>query len=130
MERDFLEWCDADDLKDFVQTRLQFQSLLQDGDEQVGAHRGPDLNAHSVFRIADKAPDAEVLLDPAEKQFDLPASPVQLGDLQGRSGEQVGEENQREFLRGVAVADPAQWGRVAPFRRIVAQLNRLIARKT
>src|SRR5471032_2931332 len=126
-QRGFLEGCDADDLKDFVQTGLQFPSFLQNRDEQVSAHGGPDLDAHRILRVAHKTTDTEMLLDPAEEQLDLPARPIQLRDLQSRSREQVGEENQRQVLRRIAVADPAQRRRITPLRGVVAQLNGLIA---
>src|SRR3972149_2949849 len=126
-QRCFLEWRDADDLKDFVQTWFQLPGLLQYGDEQAGAHRGPDLNAHRVRGIADEMADAKVLFDPAEEQFDLPAGAIQLGDLEGRGGEQIGEKDQRARVHRIAIADPPQRRRVAPLRRVAAQLNGLIA---
>ena len=106
-QRYFLEWRDADDLKDFVQTWFPLPGFLQNGDEQIGAHRGPDLNAPRVGRIADKVADAEMLFAPAEEQFDLPAGAIQLGNLEGRGGEQIGEKDQRASVRGIAVSDPA-----------------------
>ena len=115
-QRCFLEWRDADDLQDFVQAWFEIPGLLQNCDEQIGAHGSPDLNAHGVGRIADKMMDAEVLFDPAEEQFDLPAGAIQLGDLEGRGGEQIGEKDQRARVGGIAVTDPAQRRRVAALR--------------
>ena len=53
-DRHLREWRDAEHLKNFVQTRLQLQSLLENGDEQVGADGGPDLDVHRVVRGADE----------------------------------------------------------------------------
>src|SRR5258706_7509674 len=124
-QRNLLERRDADDLEDFVQAWLEFQSFLQYSYEQVGTHRRPDLDTHCVLRVANKAVNTEVLFDPSEEQFDLPACPVQLSDIQGRNGEQIGEENQREILQWVAVADATQCVGVAFLAEAPTQSNSL-----
>ena len=45
-----------------------------------------------VFRSAEEAFDFEVLLDPFEEQFDLPALPVDFRDGQGCEAEVAGQE--------------------------------------
>ena len=69
--------------------------LLDDSDQHIGGYGTPYLGLDCVFAVADEALDAQMLLDPFEKQFHLPAALVELGD--GQRGKQgiVGEEHQR-----------------------------------
>ena len=71
------------------------QTFFQDGDEQINGDGAPDLSAHRVGRSAVKGFDAQMLLDPFEEQFDLPAAMIELGDGQSRHGEVVGQKDQR-----------------------------------
>ena len=84
------------------------QAFLQNGDEQINGDGCPDLGAHGVWAGAVKGFDAQMLLDPFEEQFDLPAAPIQFGDGQSRDGEVVGEEDQRLAGFRVAITDAAQ----------------------
>ena len=52
---------------------------------------------------AEKAPDLEVLLDPAEQQLDLPARLVEGGDLEGGALEIVGEQGELAAVVAVQV---------------------------
>ena len=81
-ERYLLHRGDAHDLQNFPEGLRQVQSLLGDGDEPIGADRRPDLHAHPVEGRAVETAQAQVLLDPAEEQFDGPTSAVDLSDDQ------------------------------------------------
>jgi hypothetical protein len=70
---------------------LQGEALLDDGDGTVDRYRDPDLRLHRILRNADEALDAQMLLDPFEKQLNLPATAIQLGDRGGREAEVVGQ---------------------------------------
>jgi len=83
------------------------QALFQNGDEQINGDGGPDLSAHRVGRGAVEGFDAEMLLDPFEEEFDLPAAAIELGDGQRRHGEVVGQKDQRLARLGIAIADAA-----------------------
>ena len=83
------------------------QAFFQDGDEQINGDGGPDLSAHRVWRGAVKGLDAQMLLDPFEEEFDLPAAAIELGDGQRRHGEVVGQEDQRLARFWIAIADAA-----------------------
>jgi len=48
------------------------------------------LRLHGVLRCAEKASDARVLLDPLEKELDLPAAFVESANNDGRKLEIVG----------------------------------------
>jgi len=89
--RETLEDIDAQNLEQSVEAGLQGEALFDDGDEYVDRHRNPDLRLHRVLRNADKAFDAQVLLDPFEKQLDLPAIAIELGDRGGWEAEVVSQ---------------------------------------
>ena len=57
----------------------------RDAQEQISDHGGDDLEANGVFGAAKKTTDDEVLLDPAEQQFDLPAALVECRNLDCRA---------------------------------------------
>jgi hypothetical protein len=50
-----------------------------DTQEQVGDHRGDDLQANGVVIGAEEFADIEMLLNPAEQELDLPACLVEVG---------------------------------------------------
>ncbi len=56
-----------------MQTDLQAKALADNGDEHIDAHGNPNLSLHSILGGAKEAFDTQVLLDPFEEQFDLPA---------------------------------------------------------
>ena len=86
------------------------QTFFQNGDEQINGDGGPDLGAHRVGRGAVKGFDAQMLLDPFEEEFDLPAAAIELGDGQRWHGEVVGQEDQRLAGFGITIADAPQRG--------------------
>ena len=83
------------------------QPFFQNGDEQINGDGGPDLSAHRVGRRAVKGFDAQMLFDPFEEEFDLPAAAIELGDGQRRDGEVVGQEDQHLARFWIAIADAA-----------------------
>lgn len=84
------------------------ETFFQNGDEQIDGNGRPDLGAHRVWRRAVKGFDAQMLLDPFEEEFDLPATAIELGDGQRRHGEVIGQEDQRPARFRIAIADAAQ----------------------
>ena len=80
--RNFLEKYNAENLQDFAQTQLDFQFLLDNRYQNVNADGNPDLSLHCVFGRAEKCFDSQVLLDPLEKDFYLPAALVKPSDYQ------------------------------------------------
>ena len=81
----------------------QMQAFLGNGDQHVSADRDPDLRLDRVLVGAIKRLDAQVLLDPFEKQFDLPALAVQICNQLGFEGEIVGQK--RDALASVVLDD-------------------------
>jgi len=77
------------------------QLLFDNCDQHIGAHCAPDLGLHSVLACAQKVLDAQVLFDPLEEEFDLPAVFVQGCDGGGRQTGVVGQKDQSLACGGV-----------------------------
>ena len=75
--------------------------LFNDGNQHVGADGRPDLSLHGVLACAEKVLDAQVLLDPLEEEFDLPAVFVESCDGGGRQTGVVGQKDQSLACGGV-----------------------------
>ncbi len=82
--------------------------LLDNGNQHVGRHGAPDLRLDGVLAGAQKALDAQVLLDPLEEQFHLPAVLVQRGDGQRRQRRVVRQKHQGLAGLRILEADAAQ----------------------
>ena len=79
----------------------QMQAFLGNGDQHISADCNPDLRLDRVLVGAIKRLDSQVLLDPFEKQFDLPALAVQICNQLGFEGEVVGQK--RDALASVVL---------------------------
>ena len=66
-----------------MKTILQMQPFLGDSDQHISADRDPDLRLDCVLARTKKRLDPQMLLDPFEKQFDLPSLAVQVCDQFG-----------------------------------------------
>jgi len=84
------------------------QTFFQNGDEQINGDGGPDLGAHRVGRGAVKGFYAQMLLDPFEEEFDLPAAPIELGDGHRWHAEVIGQKDEGFAGFGIAIADATQ----------------------
>jgi len=69
-------------------TRLGLE--LDPHQQQVSDQGGPDLDQHRILGGAVKGLNFQVLLDPLEKEFYLPAAAVEFGHFQGRQVQAVG----------------------------------------
>ncbi len=52
---------------------IKMQSFFRDSDQHIGRYGNPYLRLDGVLAGAEKHLDAQVLLDPFEEQFHLPA---------------------------------------------------------
>ena len=68
--------------------------LLNDGDQDVDGNRDPYLRPNRVVRRAVELFDPQMLLDPFEKQFDLPAAFIEGADRRRRQGKLIGQKNE------------------------------------
>jgi hypothetical protein len=92
-----------------MKTVGQMQTFLSNCDQHVGADCDTDLRLDCVLVGAIKRLDAQVLLDPFEEQFDLPALSIQVRYQLGFECEVVGQERD-EFATVVLDDHPSQCG--------------------
>jgi hypothetical protein len=104
--------------------------FLNNSYEHLGEHGPPDLRLDRVLAVAQKLLDAQVLLDPFEEQFHLPATFVQSSNGQGRQGRVVGEEDQSLLGCWVLEPDTSQVFGVVLRNVVTVQCDGLIADKT
>ncbi len=71
--RCFLEQRQAENLQNFAQCSFDLQLLANDCHEHVYTDRDPHLRLHRVLARAVEPFNSQVLLDPLEEQFRLPA---------------------------------------------------------
>ena len=82
--------------------------LFDNSDQHVSGDSAPDLRLHRVLAVADETLDAQMLLNPLEEQFDLPATLVKRADRCSRQRKVVGQEHQRLAGFRVFEADTPQ----------------------
>jgi hypothetical protein len=63
-----------------VEAGFKSKSFPHDGDEDIDRDGDPDLGHDGILAGADEGLDAQVLFDPLEEEFDLPALLVDLRD--------------------------------------------------
>ena len=105
---------------------IKMQTFLRDGDQQVGRYGNPYLRLDGVLAGAKKHLDAQMLLDPLEEQFHLPALAVEIGDQLGLQCKVVGQKCQA-LARVVLDHHPAHRCGVILARKIGCQHTGLIA---
>jgi len=91
-----------------VETLRQVQFLFENRNHHIDAHSNPDLRLDSVGRRAEKALDPEILFDPLEEQFHLPAAFVEQGNGQRRQRKVVRQVNEKALRLGIEIADAPQ----------------------
>lgn len=105
-------------------------NLIETGHHQVNADCDPYLGSHRVLAGAEECFDAEVLLDPLEEQFDLPAPFVDgRDDLRGQI-EVIGQKDQTLTGLGIEEANTPEFPRVVPLAFVSAQSDGLVAAQT
>ena len=101
--------------------------LPDDQNEDASGHGAPHLRLHGVLAVAQEMLDPQVLLDPFEEQFDLPAVLVERADRQRRQCGVVGQEGQRLARLGVLEFDAPQVLGVIANRVLAGEHHELIA---
>jgi len=83
------------------------EPLFENRYQQVNREGDCDLGAHRIFARAVESFDSQMLFDPFEEQFDLPAQTVDLSHRQCWQVEIVGQKHQRVVRVGIVIADAA-----------------------
>ena len=92
-------------MQDFGETAIDVQLFLDDGHEYVNADGDPDLGLDGILGGAEEGFDAQVLLDPLEKEFHLPSVAVEIGHRLCGHGEIVGQKIEGFAGLGMVVFD-------------------------
>lgn len=95
-------------MQDFVETPVEFQFLLDNGDENINTDSDPDLGLHCVLGGSIKRLDSKVLFDPLGKEFHLPTAFVQLGNGQRVEHKIVRQEYESFGCFDIEIADPTK----------------------
>src|SRR6266851_5432380 len=103
------------------------ESLLDDGDQNIGGDSDPDLRLNAVLGSPVEGFDPQMLLDPFEKELDLPAAAVQFGDRKRGQSEIVGQEYEGLGGFGILKTDAAQRGLEALVRVEAREDDTLVA---
>ena len=101
--------------------------LIETGHQKVNAECDPDLGAHGVFSCSKERFDAQVLFDPLEEEFDLPAALVDRGNGKSREIEMVCKEDQGFPGFRIDKTDTAQPTGIVPFSFFGFKANGLVA---
>jgi hypothetical protein len=114
-------------LQDFVETSVEFQFFLDNGDENIHTDSDPDLGLHGVLGGSIKRLDSKMLFYPLEKEFYLPTAFVQLGNGQRVEHKIVRQEYESFGRFEIDITDPTKG--IGIFLRAfwAIEKNRLIA---
>ena len=105
---DFLECGHAQNLQNIVERELQACPFPDDRDKGVNCDGRPDLRSDRVLRCPVKRFDLQILFDPAEEQFHLPAERVEFGDRQSGQEKVVRQENQVTIVFPIVEPHPTK----------------------
>ena len=95
-----------------VEARIQPEPLFQNGDQHINRDGDPDLGFDRVLGCAIECLDSQMLLDPFEEEFHLPATPIQFCDGLCRKQKVVAKERQMFLGLRIDKTDASQFLRV------------------
>ena len=126
LECDFLEHIYLHEMQEVAQRNTYSEFFVRHQSDQIDANSNPDLGLHRIERVAKEVFDHQVLLEPFEEQFDLPA--LLVNGCNGHCGQvqPIAQEHQIELRFLVEELDPSQWCRVGLLGLVGQQLDRLI----
>ena len=125
-----MKYIDAQNLENRVKAFGQLELFFDNGYQYVNTDRNPDLSFDRIDRVAQKTLDAQMTLDPFEKEFDLPTALVKGSDGWGGQGKVVRQKDQRYLLFDVVKSNAPQLFRIILSAVESCQGDRLIASDT
>ena len=126
LERYFFEHIDLHKMQEVAQRNVHAEFFVSYQSDQIDANSNPDLRLHRIERVAKEVLDHQVLLEPFEEQFDLPALLVNGSNSQRGQVQPIAQEHQIELRFLVEEFDPSQCSRVGFLGLVGQQLDRLI----
>ena len=95
----------------------KFCLVFDIGQQQVVTHGHPYLRQDGISTGAEKRFNLQVLLNPFEKQLNLPSGFIDLGDCRCRKLEVIGKKCKSLLPLLIIVSDKPQFFRIEVFRR-------------
>ena len=114
---------------DFEDWPFQLEVVLNDCDEAVSDDCDVDLYAHRIFRLSPELFDTEMLFDPFEEEFHLPAVSVEQCDILGGKVKIVGVINKRSSKVCGVVNDSPKFGRIVVEVSLSCKPDRLVEKR-
>lgn len=96
-QRSFFEHVDLHEVQEIAQGNVGVDFFVGDQSDQIHANGNPDLRFHCIERVAKEVFDHQVLLEPFEEQFDLPALLVNRSNGQCSQVQTIAQERQIEL---------------------------------
>ena len=103
------------------------EALFDNSHKHVNGNCDPYLGFHGVFGCAVESLYPQMLLDPPEEKFHLPAATIEIGNRQGRKAEVVCKKYQTVFGGGIEIMYASQPFGIAFLLIKVFQRDGLIA---
>ena len=104
--------------------------FLHNGDQHINRQCNPDLGQDRMFGGTVEGFDSQMLLEPAEEEFYLPAAVIQFGYGDCRYGEIVGKKGKSLSRLRIDELDQAQFVRIVPMCVEIDKDDGLIATKS
>ena len=114
---------DSHDLHDWAS---KLEVVLNNTDETVGDDGNMDLNTYRIVGLSPERLDLEVLLDPFEKQLDLPPVFIKEGDVLGCKIEVVRVVSERTMQVRSIVDDASDFARILLLVLLLRKDNGLV----
>lgn len=103
--------------------------FLHDSDQHIHGESDPDLGEDRIFGCSVERLDSQVLFEPAEEEFHLPAATIQFGHGNGGNREVVGQEGKAFARFRIDELDQTQFVRIIPVCVEVDENDGLVAAK-
>jgi hypothetical protein len=116
----------AKDTHDLNHRSVQFEIVFNNSDKTVGDDSDMYLYPDCIFRFSPKGFDTKMLLDPFEKQFNLPSIAVKEGNFFCFEVEVVGIISEGPSKVGGIEYDAPEWNRIVSTVSFACEPDRLI----
>ena len=120
----------SQDAHDLEHRPVQLEVVFNECDETVRDNGDVDLYPHSILGVTPEPLDAQMLLDPFEKQFHLPTIAVKQRDIFGLEIEVVGVVNEGASKVGDIEYDTPEFGRIVVAIPFACKSNSLVGKHT
>ena len=97
--------------------------MLYDGNQTVGTYSRVNLNTYSVLCRTPKLFNLQMLLEPLEKELNLPSVLIKFSYLKSGYVHRICDENELTFLFFIPIPDDTKLLRIVLFGVVPSQFN-------